>query len=76
MEEPEECSSKNYVRCPKCGEKINVVNGDWYALYEDGEHSVTCQNDECEHDFEISTHVSFSFDSPAMVDSTTQGDTE
>jgi len=60
-----------YVRCPKCGHKFNPSESECYELYEEGEHEVFC--DECEHDFTISTHVSYNFESPAMEGEDNEG---
>ncbi len=53
------------VRCPKCGRTWKPYESEDYHLLADGEHSATCN--ECDHSFEISTTISFSFNSPAMI---------
>ena len=46
-------------RCPHCGETYCIsTNGTW-RLYEEGEHTVTC--DHCDLDFTVSTRVTYSF---------------
>ena len=53
------------VRCPKCrhAEKYYDDNFEWCS---EGPHDVTCG--QCGHDYEISTTISFSFTSPAMLE--------
>lgn len=46
-------------KCPHCGEVCNVSANDWWSLYEEGEHDVTCPH--CDGDFTVSTRVSYSF---------------
>lgn len=46
-------------KCPHCGDECSVVDNEWWHLYEEGEHEVTCPS--CENNFQVSTHVSFSF---------------
>lgn len=63
----EEVDHASRIRCPKCG-YVHVVDGDWdhYEIFAEGEHSLTCS--ECNHDFTIETHVSYSFTSPPRLD--------
>ena len=53
------------VRCPKCRHIMVVHDMEDYETYREDEHSVSC--DECDHDFEIQTYVTYSFSSPAML---------
>lgn len=46
-------------RCPHCGTEHDVSDNDWYRLYDEGEHEVTCPS--CDEEFTVSTRVSFSF---------------
>lgn len=46
-------------KCPHCGANCPVSENEWYELYEEGEHEVTCPD--CDMDFIVSTNVSFSF---------------
>lgn len=46
-------------RCPHCGEGCDVDRNEWWKLYEEGEHEVTCPH--CDEDFSVSTRVSYSF---------------
>lgn len=53
------------LRCPKCTETWSVSGCDDGELYGEDVHAVSCP--ECCHDFEIVTHVSHSFTSPAVL---------
>ncbi len=54
------------VRCPKCEHLQEAVpDCDFGEMYEEGEHTVTC--DGCGLDYEISTHVTYSFESPPLA---------
>lgn len=46
-------------RCPHCGAECDVSDNDWWRLYEEGEHEVSCPH--CDDDFTVSTRVSYSF---------------
>lgn len=59
-----ETTHDRLVRCPKCRNTFSPQE-DHYDLYGDGEHQVTCC--ECDHGFEVSTRVSYSFTSPALI---------
>jgi DNA-directed RNA polymerase subunit RPC12/RpoP len=67
-----------YIRCPKCRHTSSPFNEEGYwenGLLEEGEHDVCCPA--CEHKFEVTTNVSYSFDSPAMVaEEAEEGDEE
>jgi DNA-directed RNA polymerase subunit RPC12/RpoP len=57
-----------YVRCPKCRHSWNPFDGDAYwenDFFQEGEHDVCCPA--CEHRFEVTTNVSYSFDSPVLI---------
>lgn len=62
----EEISHDSIIRCPNCKESWDVGEGEDYQCYEDGEHDVCCSS--CGHDFIVSTSVSYSFTSPALVE--------
>lgn len=49
----------NEPKCPHCGHDCNVSDNEWWELYEEGEHEVTCPS--CDQDFTVSTSVSYSF---------------
>jgi uncharacterized Zn-finger protein len=53
-------------RCPHCGEVCDVSENEWWKLYEEGEHEVTCPH--CEGDFTVSTRVSYSFSTDEQED--------
>lgn len=50
-----------FIRCPKCHTTWDPYESEDYNVFEEGEHEVWCS--ECEHEFVVSTTVSFSFDS-------------
>lgn len=61
-----ELNHDSRVRCPKCRNHWAPSENEEYKLaYEDGEHEVTCDN--CGHEFTVTTHVSYSYTSPAMI---------
>lgn len=53
-------------KCPHCGQCASVSDNEWWRLYEEGEHEVTCP--ECELDFTVSTRVSYSFNTDNQDD--------
>jgi DNA-directed RNA polymerase subunit RPC12/RpoP len=61
----DEVSHKSKIRCPKCRETWDAWETD-YDIFGEGEHDVTCP--ECEHEFEITTYVTHTFKSPAIVE--------
>lgn len=65
----EEVLHDDYIRCPKCGhlDKISEWDGcdSGDVMYGDGDHTVSCS--ECDHEYMITTHVSCSYTSPAMI---------
>ena len=61
----DEVTHDNYVRCPKCKHRWNPGDCDDYQFYAEGEHEAWCG--ECDHKFEISTHVKYTFTSPPLV---------
>lgn len=50
-------------KCPYCGEE-------WWELYEEGDHTVTCPS--CDHDFIVRTSVRYSFSTDEQHDGTGQ----
>lgn len=61
-----EINHDHLVRCPKCRNHWSPSGNDDHRLaYEDGEHEVSCE--ECGHAFTVTTHVSYSYTSPAMI---------
>jgi len=65
LDKDREIQHPNSVRCPKCGHHWRVGDDDDYELYNEGTHDVTCVS--CDHEFEVETHVSYSFTSPERV---------
>lgn len=65
QEEKREVTHGHYVRCPKCRQTMSV-HDDNYQWYEEGTHDVSCHH--CDHDFEITTRVEYSFTSPKLID--------
>lgn len=62
--ESDEVDSDTCVRCPKCRRTASVSYDELFDLYEEGEHEVTCSS--CDHEYTVSTRVSYSFNSPAL----------
>ena len=56
-------SHEKRVRCPHCAHMFAPDEGD-NGVYDEGEHSLDCPN--CGGDFDIETHVSYCFSSPAL----------
>lgn len=71
-----EVRHEQYIRCPKCGHQMSVNDfdgADWgEMLYSEGRHDVYC--DSCEHEFYITTHVSYTYESPPMLTGEEQED--
>ena len=54
------------IRCPRCRHHWNPAECDEpTTAYEDGDHEITCE--ECGQEFTVTTHVSYSYDSPKMI---------
>jgi uncharacterized protein YbaR (Trm112 family) len=51
------------LRCPQC--RHLFATDSEMGVYEDGEHEVYCTS--CDHEFRVSTRVSFMFTSPALL---------
>lgn len=62
----DEARSSSYVRCPNCRDTANVWDGDSYDICTEGEHEITCES--CNHDYTVTTSVSYRFESPALID--------
>jgi len=64
-----EVRHEKYIRCPKCGHQSFVH--DWEmcdygeVFYAEGTHDIYCP--QCEHEFTIATHVSYTYESPPML---------
>lgn len=65
LDGPEEVRHDKFVRCPACVATFEPSDADYYSLYRDGEHTVHCPH--CSAEFEITTHVSYTFTSPARI---------
>ena len=65
IDKPGELHHSDFIRCPRCGSLEDVQYSEQYELYEDGEHSVMC--DECDFEYEISTYVKYTFKSPERL---------
>lgn len=50
------------IRCPKCMMNFSAFECD-YELMSEGEHSVNCI--ECDHFFEVTTSIQYTFHSPS-----------
>lgn len=55
---------KDQPVCPHCGHECDVSENDWWRLYDEGEHEVSCPH--CNEDFTVNTRVSFSFDTDSQ----------
>ena len=62
----DECDHSSRLRCPKCKHSWGVWDGDVCGIFEEGVNAVTCPS--CDHDFEVTTSVSYTFTSPAIGD--------
>lgn len=46
-------------KCPHCGHECDIGRNEWWRIYEEGRHDVTCPM--CDHDFTVSTRVGYTF---------------
>ena len=46
-------------KCPHCGQESSVSENEWWKIYEEGDHEVSCPH--CETDFTVTTRVSYTF---------------
>ena len=53
-------------KCPHCGDDYDISKCDAWQLYEEGEHSVSCQS--CDMDFDVSTRASYPFTTDHQAD--------
>lgn len=54
-------------KCPHCGVEFNVIEQEWYRLYDDNEdHDVECPR--CEDQFMVRTHATYSFSTDEQED--------
>lgn len=54
------------IRCPKCRHVMDDPYDIGADIYQEGTHDITCNS--CDHEFEIETHVEYSWTSPAMIE--------
>lgn len=57
-------SSSGCVRCPHCKRVKTVEDMEAYHVYQEGEHELTCMS--CDKEFTVTSHVSYSIESPAI----------
>lgn len=53
-------------KCPHCGCVCDISKTEWWQLYEEGEHEVSCP--ECDGEFSVTTRVSYSFNTEHQED--------
>lgn len=63
---PSDYWSNKDPRCPHCGTECDVSKQEWWKLYEEGEHDVTCPH--CYEDFTVTTRVQYSFSTDEQED--------
>lgn len=63
---PESVQHDKFIRCPKCNEVFEPIAFIDFDIYEEGEHDLDCPK--CKHFFIIETTVTYTFESPALVD--------
>lgn len=61
-----EVTHNDFIRCPACRNQMRIMGGDDYDSYGEGEHEIMC--DGCEFEFEITTEVTYTFTSPAILE--------
>lgn len=62
------------IRCPKCRHVMDDPYEIGADIYQEGQHDIMCNS--CDHEFEIETHVEFSWTSPAMIEVEIEDDEE
>jgi DNA-directed RNA polymerase subunit RPC12/RpoP len=65
-EDKGEVSHDDDIRCPACRTTWDPRDTEDYDVLEDGEHDIRCP--ECDHEFTVSTSVSFTFTSPELIE--------
>lgn len=63
--EDKELSHDKFLRCPKCRNLWDPWEAEDYGVLTDDTHEVYCT--ECDHKFEVSTTVQYTFTSPPMI---------
>jgi ssDNA-binding Zn-finger/Zn-ribbon topoisomerase 1 len=59
-----EVGSDRLIRCPACRKTWRPSDYEQYDTLEDGDHEVSCPH--CDHEFTVSTSVTYTFTSPAV----------
>ena len=59
-------SNPRGIRCPKCGHVMNDPYEIGADIYQEGLHDIICNL--CDHEFEVETHVEYSWTSPARFE--------
>jgi DNA-directed RNA polymerase subunit RPC12/RpoP len=62
---PAQVDHPHYVRCPACMHVWSPYHHEQYEVLHDGEHEISCH--QCDHEFTVSTRVTFTFTSPARA---------
>jgi len=55
-----------FIRCPKCHSVFEPLTFSEFDIYEEGDHDVDCPK--CNYFFIVETVVTYSFESPAVMD--------
>lgn len=55
-----------YFRCPSCTGQFDPSDTETYILFHDGEHTIQCPD--CNYEFDVITSVSYTFESPALIE--------
>lgn len=61
-----EIRHEKYVRCPYCRHTFNPYDCEMFELLEEDCHDVSCPL--CDKTFSVTTHITYSFRSPALVE--------
>ena len=68
-QDTKEVRHEQRIRCPKCGHQSPVHDWDMCdygeVFYQEGQHDIYCP--QCEHEFEITTHVTYTYESPPLL---------
>ena len=68
-EDKDEVSHDDILRCPKCKYEWSSHDDDMWedGIFQEGEHDITCRNEDCGHEFQIETSITYTFRSPALL---------
>jgi predicted RNA-binding Zn-ribbon protein involved in translation (DUF1610 family) len=64
----------SFIRCPHCRHEMNVYNCEMFDVYQEGYHEIQCNL--CDKKFEIETRISYSFESPDIIEDEDEEDDE